>query len=139
MLQLREGESLFVQAYWRKEYVDCLLAMRLRPIFVEVTSFNMAMDPLLLGKHLERMTNAGTPLPRAIIVAHAHGIPANMELLCEVAQRYNMTLSLIHICIVPSDCRYLVGSLQKPLAPAGCLATVCSYAEQRGLRTLPVA
>ena len=32
MLQLREGESLFVPAYWRKEYVDCLLAMRLRPI-----------------------------------------------------------------------------------------------------------
>lgn len=102
MLQLREGESLFVPAYWRKEYVDCLLAMRLRPIFVEVTSFNMAMDPLLLSKHLERMTNAGTPLPRAIIVAHAHGIPANMELLCEVAQRYNMTII--------EDCSQALGS-----------------------------
>ena len=102
MLQLREGESVFVPAYWRKEYIHSLLAMRLRPIFVEVTSFNMAMDPLLLGKHLERMTDAGTPLPRAIIVAHAHGIPANMELLCSVAQRYNMTII--------EDCSQALGS-----------------------------
>lgn len=102
MLQLEVGESIFVPTYWRKEYVDCLLSMQLRPIFVEVTSFNMAMDPLLLGKHLERMASAGTPLPRAIIVAHAHGIPANMGLLCEVAQRYNMTII--------EDCSQALGS-----------------------------
>ena len=102
MLHLRAGESVFVPAYWRKSYIDCLLSLQLRPIFVEVTSFNMAMDPLLLGKHLERMTHAGTPLPRAIIVAHAHGIPANMELLCEVAQRYNMTII--------EDCSQALGS-----------------------------
>ena len=102
MLHLRAGESVFVPAYWRKSYIDCLLSLQLRPIFVEVTSFNMAMDPLLLSKHLERMVNAGTPLPRAIIVAHAHGIPANMELVCSVAQRYNMTII--------EDCSQALGS-----------------------------
>jgi Predicted pyridoxal phosphate-dependent enzyme apparently involved in regulation of cell wall biogenesis len=102
MLHLRSGESIFVPAYWRRDYVDCLLSLQLRPIFVEVTSFNMAMDPLLLSKHLEHMASEGSPLPRAIIVAHAHGIPANMDLLCEVAQRYNMTLI--------EDCSQALGS-----------------------------
>lgn len=49
------------------------------------------MESALLSKHLECMVNAGTPYPVPSSWRMSF-IPANMELVCSVAQRYNMTI-----------------------------------------------
>lgn len=92
LLQMKPGESILCPVYWQRDYLECLLAMQLQPVLLEVTPHNMALDPMLLANYLERRAASGDELPRVVVVAHAHGIPANMELFVEVAQRYHLTI-----------------------------------------------
>jgi dTDP-4-amino-4,6-dideoxygalactose transaminase len=58
------------------------------PVFVDI-------DPISLGicpKHLELAISSLDKKPKAIIVVHAYGMPANMHAIIAIAQKYNIPI-----------------------------------------------
>ena len=72
-----------------------------QPHFVDIEPVSLAVDPIALQSHLERIaemrgdvcvnSETGRPI-RALLVVHCFGHPARMAELAEVANRFNIAL-----------------------------------------------
>jgi dTDP-4-amino-4,6-dideoxygalactose transaminase len=61
------------------------------PIFIDSEPETWNMDPDLLEKALEERANAPKPvMPGAIIVVHLYGMPAKMDRIMEIANKYGI-------------------------------------------------
>lgn len=62
-----------------------------QPLFVDSEAGSWNMDPTLLEQLLRERQTAGK-LPKAVIVVHLYGIPAQLDVIAELCQRFGVEL-----------------------------------------------
>jgi dTDP-4-amino-4,6-dideoxygalactose transaminase len=89
---VRPGDEVFVSDFTFIATVNPITYLGGRPVLVDADAATWNMDPDLLKKELDRRNSGGLPMPRAILVAHVLGIPANLSPIREICDRYGITL-----------------------------------------------
>ncbi|MBI3379875.1 DegT/DnrJ/EryC1/StrS aminotransferase family protein [Candidatus Gottesmanbacteria bacterium] len=89
-----KGDEVLVQAFTCVAVPDPVIWTGAKPIFVDIDE-TLNIDPGLLEKHINRKT-------KVIIVQHTFGIPAQIELIKKIAQKYNL--------ILIEDCAHSLGA-----------------------------
>lgn len=88
------GSEVLLQAFTCVAVPDPVIWVGAKPIFVDIEE-TLNIDPRLLEKHINKKT-------RAIIVQHTFGIPAKIEMIAKIAQKYNL--------ILIEDCAHSIGA-----------------------------
>lgn len=87
-LGVGEGDVVFVPAFTFPATVNVVELQKARPILVDVEMGTYNMDPNELEKAI--INFRGNEKPRAIIVVHEFGAPANMTAIMKIARKYNL-------------------------------------------------
>lgn len=82
-LGVGEGDEVIVTPCSWISSSSCVLMQNAVPIFVDIESESLGLDPELLEKAI-------TPLTKAIIPVHILGYPARIEEICEIARAHNI-------------------------------------------------
>jgi len=89
-----KGDEVLIQAFTCVAVPDAILWAGANPIYVDIDD-SLNIDPMLLEKHINKKT-------KAIVVQHTFGIPARIELIKKIAQKYNL--------ILIEDCAHSLGA-----------------------------
>ena len=76
--------EVLLQAFTCVAVPEAILWVGAKPIFVDIDE-SLNIDPKLLVSHINRKT-------KAIIVQHTFGIPAKINMIKKIAQKYNLVL-----------------------------------------------
>ncbi|NEU30249.1 DegT/DnrJ/EryC1/StrS family aminotransferase [bacterium LRH843] len=87
-LGISEGDAVFVPAFTFPATVNVVELQRARPILVDVEINTYNIDPIKLEQTIKDYK--GTEKPKAIIVVHEFGAPANMTEIMKIAKRYDL-------------------------------------------------
>lgn len=77
------GDEVIVTAYSWSSSATCILHHNAIPVFVDIDYDTMNIDP-------DRIEAAITDRTRAIIAVHLHGLPVQMDRVCEIARRHGL-------------------------------------------------
>ena len=83
------GDEVFVSTLTFAASANPIVYQGARPVFIDSERTSWNMDPDLLEDALKRKARAGK-LPKAVIVVHLYGQPANMDAIMEICQRYHI-------------------------------------------------
>ncbi len=86
------GDDVLVSDFTFIATVNPIVYLGARPVLVDADLETWNMDPQLLLDEFERRARAGLPMPKAVLVAHVLGLPANIEPIAEVCERHGVTL-----------------------------------------------
>lgn len=90
LLGVKEGDEVICQSFTFSASANPIAYQGASPIFVDSEKDTWNMDPVLLEEAIkDRMRKTGK-LPKAIIPVHLYGMPAKMDKICEIAQRYDI-------------------------------------------------
>jgi dTDP-4-amino-4,6-dideoxygalactose transaminase len=89
-----QGDEVLIQAFTCVAVPDPIIWVGAKPIYVDIDE-SLNIDSKLLEKHINSKT-------RAIIVQHTFGIPAKIEMIKKIAQKYNL--------ILIEDCAHSLGA-----------------------------
>ncbi len=84
-LGIGEGCEVIVPSFAFVAVANTVLQVRAAPVFVDIDSVTLNLDPT-------RVEEAVTPRTRAMLVVHTFGVPAEMDLLQEIARRHHLAL-----------------------------------------------
>jgi len=79
------GDEVIVPAYTWSSSATCILHHNCIPVFVDLDFDTMNMD-------VDRIERTITPRTRAIMVVHLHGLPVDMDVVNEVAERHDLVV-----------------------------------------------
>lgn len=82
-LNLGEGDEVIVPSFTFIAAANAIRYERATPVFVDIESATLNLDP-------EKIEAAVTPRTRAILAVHNFGVPANMQVICDIARRHNL-------------------------------------------------
>jgi perosamine synthetase len=82
-LGISEGDEVIVPSFTFIAVANAVRYERATPVFVDIDSETLNLDPGLLE-------DAITPRTRAIIVVHTFGVPADLRRIIAVAKRHNL-------------------------------------------------
>jgi len=99
-----EGDKVVVPGYTCIVVPNSVVYLGAKPIYVDIDPKTFNLDPVALEEMLERERRDLRP-PKALIVQHTYGIPADMDMICAIAKKYG--LSIIE------DCCHAIGSKYK--------------------------
>ncbi len=71
---------------------NAILYCKATPIFVDCKKGSLNMSPEYLEIAIQDRLKKGKKLPKAVIVVHSYGIPARLDLISEVCEKYNIYL-----------------------------------------------
>ena len=77
------GDEVIVPAYTWSSSATCILHHNCIPVFVDLDFDSMNLD-------VDKIEQAITPRTRAIMVVHLHGLPVDMDVVNEVAERHDL-------------------------------------------------
>ncbi|MCD5396176.1 MAG: aminotransferase class I/II-fold pyridoxal phosphate-dependent enzyme [Candidatus Pacebacteria bacterium] len=97
-LNLKEGDEVLIQAFTCNALVNPILALGLRPVYVDIEEETLNMDP----RDLERKISEKS---RVVVVQHTFGLPADLDKISEICQKYNL--------ILIEDCAHSLGAEYK--------------------------
>lgn len=78
-----EGDEVLVPSFTFIAAANAIRYMRAIPIFVDVESPTLNMDP-------QQIEQAITPRTRAIVVVHTFGVPAQLDAILAIARKHNL-------------------------------------------------
>ena len=84
-LGIGEGDEVIVPSFTFVAVANAVLYERATPVFVDIDSVTLNVDPA-------RVAGAITVRTRAIIVVHTFGVPAEMDVLMELARRHGLAV-----------------------------------------------
>lgn len=90
LLQVQPGDEVICSTFTFAASVNPIVYLSARPVFVdsEVSTWNM--DPLLLRKAIiDRLAKTGKK-PKAILLVHLYGMPADMDGIMAVASEFDI-------------------------------------------------
>lgn len=87
-LEIGEGDAVFVPGFTYPATANVVEIQRARTVFVDVDSSTYNMDPTKLEEAIQNY--AESEQPKAIIVVHEFGAPADMTRIMEIAKKYNL-------------------------------------------------
>lgn len=90
LLGVKEEDEVICQSFTFSASANPIAYQGAQPVFVDSEKDTWNMDPVLLEEAIkDRMRKTGK-LPKAIIPVHLYGMPAQMDKICEIAQRYDI-------------------------------------------------
>jgi len=89
ILGVEPGDEVIVSTFTFSATVNPIIYQGATPIFVDSEEDTWNMDPRLLEKAIEERMEMGTK-PKAIIVVHLYGMPAKMDEITAIADRYEI-------------------------------------------------
>ncbi len=85
------GDEVLVSSLTFSATVNPILYVGARPVFIDSEERSWNLDPALVEDTLRRKAAAGR-LPKALIVVHLYGQTADLDPLCQLCERYGVTL-----------------------------------------------
>lgn len=112
MLGVKSGDEVFVSTFTFSASVNPIIYQGARPVFIDSERDTWNMDPELLEIALKKRKKK----PKAIIVVHLYGMPAKMDEIMFVANKYGIP--------VIEDAAEALGSLyqEKPIGSFGTIS-----------------
>ncbi len=89
MLGVKNGDSVIIQSNTHIASANPILYLGAKPIFVDSEKNTWNIDPELLETAIVTETKKGKK-PKAIVVVHLYGMPAKMDEINAIAQKYNI-------------------------------------------------
>ncbi|TLX75677.1 aminotransferase class I/II-fold pyridoxal phosphate-dependent enzyme [Labilibacter sediminis] len=91
MLGVKTGDEVLVSSFTFSASVNPIVYQGATPVFIDSELDTWNMDPdLLEAAILDRRAKGGTNKIKAIVVVHLYGMPAKMDKIMEVANRYDI-------------------------------------------------
>jgi perosamine synthetase len=84
-LGIGEGDEVIVPSFAFIAVANTVLQVRATPIFAEIDSLTLNLDPAAVEQAI-------TPRTRALLVVHTFGVPADMDALQSIARRHNLVV-----------------------------------------------
>ena len=86
---VKENDEVLVSTFTYVATVNPILYLGARPVFIDVEENSWNMDPELLEIAIKERISKGVK-PKAILVVHNYGMPAMMEEIMTIANRYEI-------------------------------------------------
>jgi len=84
-LGIGEGDEVIVPSFAFIAVANAVLQVRATPIFAEIDSLTLNLDPAAVEQAI-------TPRTRALLVVHTFGVPADMDAFQSIARRHNLVV-----------------------------------------------
>jgi perosamine synthetase len=84
-LDIGEGDEVIVPSFTFVAVANAVLQVRATPVFAEIDPVTLNLDPAAVERAI-------SPRTRALLVVHTFGVPAQMDVLTEIARRHNLFL-----------------------------------------------
>jgi len=91
VLGVGPGDVVVVPTFTYVATVNPVLYLGAQPVFIDSESESWNMDPSLLEKALDDLMREGKK-PKAIIVVHTYGMPANMEDIARIGREHGIPI-----------------------------------------------
>ncbi|MCB0598864.1 MAG: aminotransferase class I/II-fold pyridoxal phosphate-dependent enzyme [Lewinellaceae bacterium] len=89
LLGVEAGDTVLCQSMTFSASANPILYQGARPVFIDSEADSWNMSPNVLEHALQKLTAKGQP-PKAIIPVHLYGMPARMQEIMEIAERYGV-------------------------------------------------
>lgn len=89
VLGVGEGDLVIAPTFTYVASISPIIYCGASPVFIDSESTTWNMDPGLLAKALKELDAKGKR-PKAIIVVHAYGMPANMDPIISIARQWGI-------------------------------------------------
>jgi dTDP-4-amino-4,6-dideoxygalactose transaminase len=89
---IQSGDEVFVSDFTFVATVNPLTYLGARPFLVDADAATWNMDPLLVSEELDRRAARGLRQPKAVLVAHVLGLPANLAPIRSACDRHGVLL-----------------------------------------------
>lgn len=86
---VEQGDEVLVSTFTFIATVNPIIYLGATPIFVDSEAKTWNMDPAILEQALEASKKKGK-MPKAILVVHTYGMPAQMDSILEIAKHYQV-------------------------------------------------
>jgi UDP-4-amino-4,6-dideoxy-N-acetyl-beta-L-altrosamine transaminase len=87
---LREGDEVITSPITFAATAEVIRYFNAKPVFVDIDSTTMNIDPAKIEDHLSSCMNSRSALPKAIIPVHYAGYPCDMDRILKIAERYDL-------------------------------------------------
>ncbi|QKG80226.1 DegT/DnrJ/EryC1/StrS family aminotransferase [Tenuifilum thalassicum] len=91
LLSVNQGDEVICQSFTFSATANPIIYQGATPVFVDSESETWNMDPELLEKAIKERLRKGKK-PKAIIVVHLYGMPAKMDEIMSIAERYEIPI-----------------------------------------------
>ena len=98
-----EGDEVLLQAFTCNAVPNPILWAQAKPVYIDIAD-DLNIDPADLERKIT-LRRAQGKHPKAVIVQHTLGVPADMERVMRIAQQHNL--------IVIEDCAHALGATYK--------------------------
>lgn len=90
-LGVKAGDEVICQSFTFSASANPIVYVGATPIFVDSDHFNWNMSPTFLEEAIQDRIKKGKK-PKAVIVVHLYGMPALMDEILEICQKYDIPL-----------------------------------------------
>lgn len=90
MLGIEAGDEVICQDLTFAASANPIKYVGATPVFVDSEPNTWNMDPVMLEKAIIDRKEKTGKYPKAIIPVHLYGMPANMDAICNIAEKYNI-------------------------------------------------
>ncbi len=88
---VKPGDEVICQSFTFTATANPIRYQGARPVFIDSEAETWNMDPVLLEEAIrDRMKKNGGSKPRAIIAVHLYGMPAQMDKILEIGNKYDI-------------------------------------------------
>ncbi len=86
------GDEVLVSDFTFVATVNPISYLAARPVLVDADNTSWNMDPLLVAEELDRRASRGLRQPKAVLLAHVLGLPADVAPIAEACARHEIVL-----------------------------------------------
>lgn len=90
LMGVKPGDEVICQSFTFAATANPISYLEAKPVFVDSEKDTWNMDPVLLEEAIKDRLRKTGKLPKAIIPVHLYGMPAKMDEIMEIAQRYEI-------------------------------------------------
>ncbi len=91
MLDVKPGDEVIVSSFTFSASVNPIIYLGATPVLIDSEPDTWNMDPELLEEAIKDRISKGK-IPKAIIPVHLYGMPAKMDVILEIADRYKIPI-----------------------------------------------
>jgi len=90
LLGVKAGDEVICQSFTFAASANPVVYLGAKPVFVDSETDTWNMNPVLLEEAIQDRLHKTGKLPKAIIVVHLYGMPAKMEEIIRIAEKYEI-------------------------------------------------
>lgn len=90
LLGVKPGDEVICQGFTFAATANPISYLEAKPVFVDSEKDTWNMDPVLLEEAIKDRLRKTGKLPKAIVPVHLYGMPAKMDEIMAIAQRYDI-------------------------------------------------